>query len=621
MSEPTSPDQTNVRLEPPAARSADETQVRTGPPVDPSQAGLAPTTQLAGFEILCELGRGGMGVVSKARQVGLNRIVALKRLLAAGAGPVEVARFLGEAEAVAAVRHPHVVQVYEFGGSNECPYLAMEYLDGGSLSAAIRAAGRLEPAVAAVLVEKIARGIQAAHDHGIIHRDIKPANVLFDEAGEPKVTDFGLAKQGARADLTDTNAVMGTPAYMSPEQAVGRTKFVGPAADIYSLGVVLYECLTGGVPFTGDTALSVVLRVIEEVPESIRQRVPGVPRDLELICMKCLEKDPRARYPTAAALADDLRRFVTGEPVSVRPPSPGALIRHWARQQFGSAWWTLVGGLACGVVAAGTVLTDMFGRKVPEARAKFDRLTGAADAAADRVPDMLLAATEGVMFLRIPAILFATAALVRPRNRAADLAAGLLTGIVAAVAFFTFAYAWWATYSVAVRPAVDDMAALADPAADALAGHPAVADRPPAERRAALAAKMHNDLLMRLPWAVFSGMILAVGLTVPIAVVLVGAAGGLLRARGLRPVVAPLYLEVAVPTVVFAVHAFFLLNRALWYGMCPQYPAAYAGLLGLCGLAIYLAARHSPGWTRAAAQVGWIAFCVVTKYYVLYEYD
>jgi hypothetical protein len=267
------------------------------------------------------------------------------------------------------------------------------------------------------------------------------------------------------------------------------------------------------------------------------------------------------------------------------------------------------------------VLTDMFGRKVPEARAKFERLTGHAPAPPDRVSDMLLAASEGITFLLVPVILFVTAALVRARSRSADMAAGVVTGVVAAVTFFTLAYAWWATYSVAVRPAVDDLALLAESRPDALAGHPGLEKLPPEERRAALAAKVHNDLLLRMPWAIFSGMILACSLTIPIAVTLVPAAGGVIRERGLRLSVVPLYLEIAVPAVVFAVHVFFLLNRALWYGMWPQYPAAYAGLIALTGLAVWLAARRGPGWARVAAQVAWISFCVVTKSYVLYEYD
>ncbi|QEL14098.1 serine/threonine-protein kinase [Limnoglobus roseus] len=632
MSDTSPPDRTVTQTDPPADVPVDQTMVQSTPPTAstaPFIVSGSPTGRAAGesrsgdtvpgYEILGELGRGGMGVVYKARQVGLNRVVALKMVLAGGyADRREFARFLAEAEAVASIRHPNVVQVYEFNDAFDRPYLTMEYLDGGSLSAAIRRAGKFTPEAAAVMVEKIARGIQAAHDHGIVHRDIKPGNVLFDEAGEPKVTDFGLAKQGGRSDLTDTNAVMGTPAYM----AAGQTKFVGPAADVYALGVILYECLTGTVPFSGETAMSVVLQVVKEIPEAVRKRAPDVPRDLELICLKCLEKDPRGRYPTAAALADDLRRYATGEPVSVRPPSLGTMVRFWTRQHFGSAGWTVAGGVLSGAAGGANVFLDMFGRKVPEARAKFERLTGAApDGGGDSVSFMFLNVAEGLTSLLVPAILLATAILVRPRSRSADLAAGVLTGLISAVTFFTVSYAWWGTYSVAVRPVVDDMALLAEPDAGALATHPALAGLPADKRRAFLAAKIHNDLLMHLPWAIVTGMVLAVTLTVPIAVGLIATAGGLLRTRGLRPIILPLFLEIGVPVVVFAIHAFLLLNRALWYGMKPQYPPAYAGLLALTAFAIWVAGRGGPWWARALAQIVWIGYFVVSKSMVLYEYE
>ncbi len=279
-----------------------------------------------GYEILGELGRGGMGVVYRARQTGLNRVVALKMVLGGDhAGPGEVARFLAEAEVVAAVRHPHVVQVFEFGEAGGRPFFAMEYLDGGTLAGAIRAAGRLAPRAAAAVVEKLARGVQAAHDLGIVHRDLKPGNVLLDAAGEPKVVDFGLAKRGGRGDLTRTGAVMGTPAYMAPEQAAGRAKFAGPAADVYALGVILYECLTGRVPFRDDDDVRLLARVAEDEPPPVRDLAPDVPGDLEAVCLRCLRKDPHARYDTAGALAADLRRFLDGEPVLA--PSSGLLSR------------------------------------------------------------------------------------------------------------------------------------------------------------------------------------------------------------------------------------------------------------------------------------------------------
>jgi eukaryotic-like serine/threonine-protein kinase len=294
----------------------DSTIAQTNPP----SFGTAPTpSNVPGYEIAGELGRGGMGVVYKANQLGLNRIVALKMLPAGEyADPQELARFLGEAEVVAAVKHPHVVQVYDFGQHAARPYFAMEYLGGGSLVSLIREAGKLAPARAAALVEKVARGVQAAHDLGIVHRDLKPANVLLSDDGEPKVTDFGLAKRGGRHDLTRTGAVMGTPHYMAPEQAAGKTKFVGPAADIYALGVILYECLAGRTPFTADDTVRLLLKVVEDEPPPIRQFAPNVPRDLEAICLKCLRKEPHDRYATAGELADDLRRFQNGEPVAAR---------------------------------------------------------------------------------------------------------------------------------------------------------------------------------------------------------------------------------------------------------------------------------------------------------------
>ncbi|HEV3383914.1 MAG TPA: protein kinase [Gemmata sp.] len=316
-----------------------------------------------GFEILEELGRGGMGVVYKARQLKLNRLVALKMLLTADlVQSRDLLRFLAEAEAVAAVIHPHVVQVYEVGQHNGLPYMAFEYLPGGTLADLLRrrkASGdrkaQLDPREAAELLVKLAQAVQAAHDQGIVHRDLKPGNILFENAANenrnsvpfnqattyslspahvlrPKVADFGLAKRATGSDLTRTQAVMGTPAYMPPEQARGETKFVGPGADIYALGIILYECLTGTRPFEGDDNWAVLRRVIDEPPEPLRKRVPDVPRDLELITLKCLEKNPGDRYPTATALAEDLTRFLNGQSVSVRPAGTGERFVKWCKR-------------------------------------------------------------------------------------------------------------------------------------------------------------------------------------------------------------------------------------------------------------------------------------------------
>lgn len=296
-----------------------------------------------GFTLERELGRGGMGVVYLARQNGLNRYAAIKMLRVDGeSDPKHVVRFLAEAEAVAAIHHANVIQVYEFGEMAGRPFLAMEYLAHGTLTDRIRR-GRIDPDSAARLVAKLADAVQAAHDMGIVHRDVKPGNILFDEHDEPKLTDFGLAKRGLGSDLTQTQTVMGTPAYMAPEQAAGRMKYVGPAADIYALGVILYECLSGKRPFEHPDTLVLLRQVVEDDAPSIRRIDVAIPRDLDLICSKCLSKEPKSRYQTAGALADDLRRFLNGEPVSARPQSRWSAIARWTKKHPATAAASFVG--------------------------------------------------------------------------------------------------------------------------------------------------------------------------------------------------------------------------------------------------------------------------------------
>jgi tetratricopeptide (TPR) repeat protein len=284
-----------------------------------------------GYAVYKELGRGGMGVVYLARQEGLNRPVALKMILGGAADPGVVIRFLAEADAVAAVKHPNVVQVYAYGDHDGLPYMALEFCPGGTLTELIRA-DRPDPGTAARLLRSVAAGVAAAHDQGIVHRDLKPGNVFFGEGGEPKVADFGLAKRGLGQDLTHTGAVMGTPAYMSPEQARGDTKFVGPEADVWALGVMLYELLAGVRPFAGNDTWDILRSVIEAAPKGVQKVAPGVPADLVLVCEKCLRPDPRDRYPTAAGVAADLGRFLAGEPVSARPVTTWERAWRWTRR-------------------------------------------------------------------------------------------------------------------------------------------------------------------------------------------------------------------------------------------------------------------------------------------------
>ena len=264
---------------------------------------------IGGYEILEELGRGGMGIVYRARQTSLKRVVALKRIRAGtDAGPQDLARFRGEAESVARLQHPNIVQIYEVGEHQGLPFFSLEYVEGGSLDR--RLAGTAQPAaVAARLVEAIACGVHDAHQHGLVHRDLKPANVLLAGGPEvplelcvPKVSDFGLVKRlDDDSAQTQSGAVIGTPAYMAPEQAGGHNRDVGTHTDVYALGAILYECLTGRPPFQAASPLDTLAQVISDEPVSPRKLNRKIPRDLETICLKCLHKAPARRYGSAGS--------------------------------------------------------------------------------------------------------------------------------------------------------------------------------------------------------------------------------------------------------------------------------------------------------------------------------
>jgi serine/threonine protein kinase/tetratricopeptide (TPR) repeat protein len=296
----------------------------------PKKRTTVPTT-VAGYEVLSVLGRGAMGVVYKARQRGLKRLVALKMILSGEhASAQDIGRFQAEANAVAQLQHPGIVQIYEVGEDEGRPFFSLEFVDGPSLHKKLQG-NPLPPREAAALLQKMAEAMAYAHSRGVIHRDLKPANVLLTSDGIPKIGDFGLAKrlEDDESGLTRTGAVLGTPSYMSPEQAAGLNEQVGPLADQYSLGAMLYDMLTGRPPFRGTSIMDTLqqLRIREPVPPI--QLQPGVPRDLETICLKCLEKDKAKRYEDCSALAADLGRFLRGEPILARPISKIEKVWRW----------------------------------------------------------------------------------------------------------------------------------------------------------------------------------------------------------------------------------------------------------------------------------------------------
>jgi hypothetical protein len=554
-------------------------------PPAPDNGAAGPPRQFGDYELLEEVARGGMGVVFKARQVSLNRVVALKMIRAGQfAGAEDVARFQREAEAAAGLDHPNIVPLYEVGEHQGQHYFTMKFIPGGNLAQHLGQSPRAIPPRGLVgLMVKVARAVHHAHQRGVIHRDLKPANVLLDEQGEPHLSDFGLARPvGAGTGLTFSGAIVGTPGYMAPEQARPRKGAVTTLTDVYALGAILYEILTGRPPFPAETPFEAVLQVLEKDPEPPSRIDPRVDRDLEAVCLKCLARDPQERYPSAAALADDLAAWLAGMPLAVRPPSAAYLAWLWLRKNVRAALWVVFVGVLGGGMAALTWLGPSLLRVLADADQAYQRFPGAdrpwLAALGGRVPVKLLDAWWLLVPREIALRLFFcgmglfVVLLVRPRDRWSALGASLGVGLVAGITSYALAVGPWVTLVRLVTPnrgplvvlsygtfapetglsTVDAKTgeALTDPLPPqewTLRDHPGLRDVPAGGERARLLSdKLTADMAVNSFLSVWLGLLLALGACVVPTLCQALAAHALLRRDGrVRRVVLP-YFELSL---------------------------------------------------------------------------
>jgi hypothetical protein len=600
---------------------------------EPGGEAVPQLPNVPGYEILGELGRGGMGVVFKARQTSLNRVVALKMILAGQlASEEDVQRFRAEAEAAAQLDHPHIVPIYEVGDLDAQPYFSMKLVEGSSLGEHLPRLAR-EPRAGVRLLASVARAVHHAHQRGIIHRDLKPGNILVDAGGQPHVTDFGLARRiEGGGGLTQTGAVVGTPSYMAPEQAGGR-KGLTTAADVYTLGAILYELLTGRPPFRAETPLLTLLQVLDKEPERPRAVNPQADRDLELICLKCLAKDPQERYGSAEALAADLEHWLAGEPLSVRPPTLVTLLRFWLRQNFGAAGWIVALGLLFGLLGGARGLVDLVNPIFNFTSGGYERLPSLDPPWLAVTWPMPLWAQQAVFWANFVVWSTAgliTARLVRPKSRAADAAAGAVSGFLCGATTFTLSVGWTFIIFMALGPVQADLRLLSravwaepvlpgkvpgppgqhrpGPADQLLEKYPDLRAVPPEERGLVMAQKINADLMAGIPLGIWFGALFVLVVGVPVYTTQVMAAGPLLRQQGPRLAVLLPYAEVSVPATMLFIKAFSALVD-FHYNM--RLRLSYSAVFVLLGLALTGTWRGWPWPLRVLLHAGWLVSSVM----------
>jgi hypothetical protein len=586
------------------------------------------------YELLEEIARGGMGVVFKARQVSLNRLVALKMILSGEfASQIDVQRFRTEAEAAANLDHPNIVPIYEVGEHEGQQYFSMKLLDGGSLAGKV-AQFTTDPRAAARLLAAVARAVHFAHQRGILHRDLKPANILLDTAGTPYVTDFGLAKRAGDSTLTNPGAIVGTPSYMPPEQASGK-KGLTTACDVYAVGAILYELLTGRPPFQGETPLDTIFQVLEKEPVSPRTLDPRLDADLAAVCLKCLCKEPSERYPSAAALAEDLEHWLAGELLSVRPRSTPVVVWWWLRKNIRSAVWVGGLGVAWGLVS-GLVLFVIYALVASESAEAYEpfpsldppwplSLVSAMRRGHTPVSDEVGIGIGG-LFLLGAVFLFAGGLLlalcVRPRDHWADISAGGLAALSGATTFFFLALGPALTHGLQIRAIRPDVRLLASGyrvphPPDVLPGtYPDLHAAPEDQRANYLARKIVADLWPAAIRGIWLSFVASLALFLPVGVLQTVVAGRLLRRgeRGWRLIVP--YLEVGLLTFAWAwiLTNTFTETASEGFGELLKIAPFLALLTVWLGLAVLCVLRGWRWWDRLPLHLAMTAALVGLAY-------
>lgn len=528
------------------------------------------------YDLLSEVARGGMGVVYKALDRRLNRVVALKMVLSGRfASEQELQRFHIEAEAAARLDHPGIVPIYEIAELEGRHYFTMKFVPGGSMAEHL-AELRCEPRRVAALLAKVARAVSHAHQRGILHRDLKPANILIDEAGDPLVTDLGLAKSvAADSGLTQSGGIVGTPSYMSPEQASGGGD-VTTAADVYALGAILYEALSGRPPHQAATTLDTLLKVINDTPAPLRSLDSRIDIGLELIASKCLQRSPTDRYTSAAALADDLERWLAGDPLSVRSPSAASAVHLWLRRNLRSAAGAAIVGLVAGLVCGATLWFCTINPQLASASQVYNVFPNEPrpwGTFGFDVPGWV----RDALFLWLIALLqfvgLANVALSRPAQRAGRIASGIICGFALALSSYAVSFGWGPIVLKSVYPAYGDVQLLSramfvDSTADAerlrramLRRHPDLARAVPDARANFLSAKIALDQIGSVPGGMWLGITVALLAGMVPAFCGTILAGWLLEREGKLSRVAGPYLE-----IMGAATSFCVIGVAYWTG-------------------------------------------------------